>query len=114
MNVGEITAGELRERITLSARSVGANATWGTQDAETYTDYDTVWARVQQTTSSEKSRNTGLQTETTHQIKIRYLDGVKSTDRVTWAGRVLHVLAVHGNERRTAMILEVKHYEEAA
>jgi SPP1 family predicted phage head-tail adaptor len=84
-----IDPGKLRERIIVQQATETRNAlgettqTWGTF-AERWASVDGISAREFLTSGQQ-------QTEITHRVRMRYLDGLNSTMRVSWRGRILEI-----------------------
>lgn len=92
-----IDPGRLRERVTIqrateTRNSIGETVqTWGT--------YVERYASVEGLSSREVLQSGQQQTEMTHRVRMRYVDGLKQTDRILWRGRVLEITSLleHGN-----------------
>lgn len=89
--------GRLRERITIQVATETRNAMRETvQEWGTFAER---WASVEGISSREALQQGQQMTEITHRIRMRYLDGLKSTMQVLWRGRTLQITSLleHGN-----------------
>jgi SPP1 family predicted phage head-tail adaptor len=92
-----IDPGRLRERITIQQATEKRNAIGETvQSWATFTER---WASVEGLSSREVLNQGQQQTEISHRVRLRYVDGMKGTMRILWRGRVLEInsLLEHGN-----------------
>ena len=87
-------AGSLRERIAIQAEVAGGgDTTWGT--TKTWVDSSRVWASVKADTGSEGVEAEGVQSRSSYTVRIRYLDGVTSRNRIELKdGRLLDIVSV--------------------
>ena len=84
--------GLLRERIELQRPSESRNALGEVSQA--WQTYASRWASVL-TLRSREALNAQQQGLTvTHKVKLRHVDGLKSTDRIVWRGRTLQIISV--------------------
>lgn len=99
-----VKIGELDQRITFQEYTVSRGSSG--EEISTWTDWQTVWARVETSSGSEKFYSPQLVAEATHKIKIRYLSGVKPIMKVWWRNRELEILYVdHSKKRQGEMYL---------
>lgn len=96
-------AGELRERIQLQAKQVTRD-TFGAE-VITWVTQATVWARVTAVSGDEAVTLSQEAATMTHQVVIRYYDGLTPVMRVLWRGRVLEIRSVIPDEKRQQMTL---------
>ena len=84
--------GLLRERIELQRPSESRNALG--EVSQSWQTYARRWASVL-TLRSREALNAQQQGLTvTHKVKLRHVDGLKSTDRIVWRGRALQIVSV--------------------
>ena len=94
-----IDPGRLRERVTIQSATEARNAmgettqTWGT--------YAERWASVQGISAREFLLSGQQQTEISHRVRLRYVDGLTSTMRVLWRGRVLEIASALEHNNRS-------------
>lgn len=94
-----IDPGRLRERVTIQNATENRNAmgettqTWGT--------YAERWASVQGISAREFLLSGQQQTEISHRVRLRYVDGLTSTMRVLWRGRVLEIASALEHNNRS-------------
>ena len=82
----------LRERIELQQSSETRSALG--EVAQTWATYASRWASVKTLRSSEvlTANQTGL--TITHRVRLRHIAEIKSSHRIKWRGRVLHIVSV--------------------
>jgi SPP1 family predicted phage head-tail adaptor len=104
-----MTAGTLRERITIQAQSTSGSQEWGPSLA--WGDVATVWASVEAAESSEDFGQKGTATATSYTVRIRYRADVTPACRLVWRGRTLDIVGVIdvGGRRRECEIKAVSH-----
>lgn len=84
-----IDPGRLRERVTVQQATETRNAigestqAWGT--------YAERWASVDGIAAREFLTSGQQQTEITHRVRMRYVDGMNGTMRILWRNRVLEI-----------------------
>ncbi len=103
---GEIAMhiGDLDQRITIQELTTSRGSSG--EEISTWTDWQTVWAKVETSSGSEKFYSPQLVSEATHKIKMRYLIAVKPTMRVYWRNREMDILYVdHSRIRQGEMYL---------
>jgi len=86
-------AGQYKQPITVQTKSLAAPGDRG-QAVITWLNEATVRARVEDLSGRRLELARQLVATATHQITIRYLAGIKVTDRVVFQGRVFHIGAV--------------------
>lgn len=89
--------GRLRERVTIQVATERRNSLGETTlEWATYTER---WASVEGLSSREVLLLGQQQTEGTHRVRMRYVDGMTQQMRVSWRGRVLEIttLLEHAN-----------------
>ena len=92
-----IDPGRLRERITIQQATETRNALG--ESVQSWTTFAERWASVDGLSSREVLLTGQQQTEVTHRVRLRYVDGFKSTMRILWRNRVLEITSLleHGN-----------------
>ena len=94
-----IDPGRLRERVTIQNATETRNAmgettqSWGT--------FAERWASVQGISAREFLLSGQQQTEITHRVRLRYVDGLTSTMRILWRGRVLEIASALEHNNRS-------------
>lgn len=100
-------AGRLRHEITIQEPTATQNAVG--EETLSWSDYATVRASVEPMSGREYWNSKQVQSEITHEIRIRYYPGVTSEMRVSWGNRVFEIESViNVNERNREMILMCK------
>lgn len=94
-----IDPGKLRERITIQQAAETRNALG--ESKQTWATYAERWASVEGLSSREVLLTGQQQTETTHRVRLRYVDGFKSTMRILWRGRVLEITSLLEHNNRS-------------
>lgn len=92
-----IDPGRLRERVTVQRATETRNALGETvQSWETFAER---WASVNGLSSREVLLQGQQQTEVSHRVRMRYVEGMTGTMRLLWRGRVLEIssLLEHAN-----------------
>lgn len=88
-------AGSLNQRVTIQEKIVERNA-FG-EEVITYSDWATVWARVEPVSASESVDQSRETATATHKVTIRYRRYLVPTMRLAWAdGDVTRVLDITG------------------
>ena len=84
--------GTLRERIELQQPSETRN-TLG-EVSQTWATYASRWASVKTLRSGEvlSANQQGL--TITHRVRLRHVDEIKSTHRIKWKNRIMHIISV--------------------
>ena len=92
-----IDPGRLRERITIQQATESRNALG--ESVQSWTTFAERWASVDGLSSREVLLTGQQQTEVTHRVRLRYVEGFASTMRILWRGRVLEITSLleHGN-----------------
>lgn len=92
-----IDFGRLRERVTIQQATETRNALG--ESVQSWATFAERWASVDGLSSREVLLTGQQQTEVTHRVRLRYVDGLKSTMRIIWRGRVLEITSLleHGN-----------------
>lgn len=94
-----IDPGRLRERVTIQNATETRNAmgettqSWGT--------YVERWASVQGISAREFLLSGQQQTEISHRVRLRYVDGLTSTMRILWRGRILEIASALEHNNRS-------------
>jgi SPP1 family predicted phage head-tail adaptor len=94
-----IDPGRLRERVTVQRATETRNALGETvQSWETFAER---WASVNGLSSREVLLQGQQQTELSHRVRMRYVDGMTSTMRLVWRGRVLEIASLLEHNNRS-------------
>lgn len=98
-----MNAGMLNKRITIQELTAGSP----TQDAfgqpsESWTTFFQVWAAVEPIQGREFWAQQQIQSEVTVRIRLRYLEGVTTKMRVSYAGKIYSILSVIDPKERHA------------
>lgn len=101
-------AGTLRHRLTFQTRSSAQTASL--DQVETYTDSFTVWGSVSPLSGKETVASDAIRNEGTHQVRIRYREGVLGSMRIRFGSRYFNILSLPRNldERGRELVMEVK------
>ena len=100
-------AGTLRHRIVIQRATSAPDAAG--QQIKTWATWNTVWAMIVPLQGRELVAAEQAQSETTVHIRIRYLDGLLTTDRVLWDSRYFAINGiVNPGERNIEMQLLCK------
>ena len=86
---GRVRIGALRHRVTLQKNTRTSSATGA--KADNWTDVATLWAEVKPHAARELSAADSRYQQTTHQVTIRYREGITHKMRLMFEGRVLQV-----------------------
>ena len=93
-----IDPGKLRERVTIQAATETRNAMGETTQA--WSTFVERWASVQCISAREFLLSGQQNTEISHRVRLRYVEGLTSTMRILWRGRVLEIAsAIEHNNR---------------
>lgn len=87
-----LRAGDLNRRITIQQRSSTPDS-YG-QQSGAWTDVVTCWAGIEPLTGRELLAAQAVNTENTHQVKLRYRTGITAAMRVVYQGRLFNILSV--------------------
>lgn len=109
-------SGDLNRRIILQQRST-AQDTFG-QQSTTWTDFATVWAKVEPLSGREQMAAQAMQSSVTHQITIRYqtqfadpkvMAAMRATLTKDGVTRIFNILdARDEEERRHSLIMDAE------
>lgn len=106
-------ASALRHRIILTTVVRGRDAMGGVLESET--NATTLWGHVEPVDASERFEQAMLAVRPTHRITIRWREGVRHRDRITFRDRAFDVLSARDpDERRVWLELLVAAQEAGA
>jgi SPP1 family predicted phage head-tail adaptor len=91
--------GRMRERVDVQRPIDSTN-----RIGEAVEDWETVgtrWASVESVSSREYLQNGQQQSEITHRVRLRCVDGITSRMRLVWRGRVLAITTIITRRRRS-------------
>lgn len=89
----------MRERVTVQVPTQVSNALG--EATFTWADLTTVWASVNGVSSRESLVDGQQETRITHRVRLRYLDGLKHTHRLSWRGRILQIVSLLEYDNRS-------------
>ncbi len=95
-----VQTGRLRHRVTIQ-RLTRTEPGDGTVNTE-WTPLDTVWASIEPLRGRELIEAQAFGVRVTHRVRMRDYDGLASTDRLTFNGRVFDIESVLNREERGA------------
>lgn len=92
-----IDPGRMRERVVVQRATESRNAIG--ESVQTWTDLVERWASVEGLSSREVLQTGQQQTEVTHRVRMRYVEGLTQQMRISWRGRILEITSLleHGN-----------------
>lgn len=92
-----ISAGDLRERVTVQIASGTTNALGET--VLSWADSSAVWASVEGVSAREALAAGQQETSVSHKVRLRFLPGLTQQMRFAWRGRTLEIVSLleHGN-----------------
>ena len=98
-----MNAGMLNKRITIQELTAGSPTqdTFG-QPSESWTTFSEVWAAVEPIQGREFWAQQQVQSEVTVRIRLRYLEGVTTQMRVSYAGKIYAIESVIDPKERHA------------
>lgn len=94
-----IDPGRLRERVTVQQATQTRNRLG--ESVLSWATFAERWASVQGLSSRELLLSGQQQTEATHRVRMRYLDGLTNSMRLLWRGRVLEITSLLEHDNRT-------------
>lgn len=94
-----IDPGRLRERITIQQATETRNALG--ESVQSWATFAERWASVEGLSSREVLLTGQQQTEITHRVRLRYVDGFKGTMRILWRSRVLEITSLLEHNNRS-------------
>lgn len=99
-----IRSGELRERVAIQAPTESRNNLGETTLA--WSDFTTRWASVEGVSAREALINGQQDTNVTHKVRMRYVDGLNQKMRLLWRGRTLEIVSLleHNNRSEHELI----------
>ena len=104
-----INAGDLNKRVTIQYEAI-SRATDGAETV-TWTDLDTVWARIRPMTVRSREFFGADQTiaESSIEVTIRYRTAITPKMRFKYSNRILNIIAINNpNADNTALIFACK------
>jgi SPP1 family predicted phage head-tail adaptor len=94
-----IDAGKLRERVTIQQASESRTAMG--EVVQSWATYSERWASVEGISSRELLQMGQAQTEASHRVRLRYVDGLTASMRLQWRGRTLEIVSLLEHDNRT-------------
>ena len=102
-----VRAGKMRHRVIVE-RPTGGQDDYG-EDIPVWSTFATVNASIEPASGAERFDTNTMKPETTHVVKIRYLDGLKTDMRLKFGTRILEILsAITRKEIQEIMTLQCK------
>ena len=86
-------AGQLRESVTIQVRALADADSYGEQ-AEAWSDVETVRAEITQLGGQERWRQKTIMPEATHEVLMRYTANMTHDKRLLWDSRYLYPMSV--------------------
>ncbi len=105
------TIGKMRHRVTVQSLTNTADGQGGF--VESWTDFtpDGIWAELIPAARMETNFGGRIQTGRSHIMNIRYLEGLTTTMRVAFQGRIFQIKGdVRSDERRFFMRVNLEEY----
>ena len=93
-----VAIGEMRERVTIQTATLQADSIGGATPS--WSDVDTVWARVEPLSGSEGEAQDQLQSSQLYRITIRYRNDITAAHRITWRGTAMNIRALANPDER--------------
>lgn len=92
-----IDPGRMRERVVVQRATETRNAIG--ESVQTWSTFVERWASVDGLSSREVLQTGQQQTEVTHRVRMRYVEGLTQQMRISWRGRTLEITSLleHGN-----------------
>jgi SPP1 family predicted phage head-tail adaptor len=106
----QLNAGKLDQFVTIET-DTGSNVDATGQHVEVWIDYlpNGVWAEIKPLTGRELWNALQVQPDVTHQVTIRYREGITSKMRIKHGSRYLNILsAIDVEEKRTSLQIMCK------
>jgi len=91
--------GRLRERVTIQSATEARNSIG--EVVQTWSTFGEAWASVDGLSSREVLQSGQQQTEVTHRVRLRYVDGLTQQMRLSWRGRTLEITSLLEHANRT-------------
>jgi SPP1 family predicted phage head-tail adaptor len=92
-------AGSLRHLVEIQERSTSHEPTYGGQ-VETWTTIATPYAAIRPLSGRELLANDGVQAERTHEVELRFMEGITAAHRVKFGARIFDIAQVLDVEER--------------
>jgi len=103
-----VQAGRLKHRVVIEWNdSADAEPTGDGQPKVQWKTFATRWASVEpiETSGREYLQATAIESEVTHTVKMRYLDGVTAKHRINFGGRIFEIESTADIEERGRMLV---------
>jgi len=94
-----IDPGKLRERVRVELPTETRNAIG--EVVMTWRKFADVWASVEGLSSREALFLGQQQTDATHRVRMRYVEGLKATMRLAWRNRILEIISLLEHNNRS-------------
>lgn len=98
-------AGRLRQRVTLEREAATKNEF--SEEVSTWTPYATRWADVRPQGGREFWAAQQVIDDLSHEVRLRYMPGIRAKDRLVYRGRVFDIVSppVNVGERGVELVL---------
>lgn len=93
-----MTAGQLRERVTIQQESLTPDGGGGSTLA--WADVATVWASVEPLSGRERMQAQQLESAVDYRVKIRHRADVTAGMRLVWGSAIMNIRAVYNEDRK--------------
>ena len=99
-----IDFGQMTERVRVEQPTEDRNR-FG-ESVQSWATYSERWASIEELSSREFLSQGQQQTEITHRVRMRYVDGLTQNMRLIWRGRTLEVISLleHNNRSEHELI----------
>lgn len=94
-----IRPGDLRDRVTIQEASESRNALG--ESVQAWSTFTERWAQVEGISAREFLLSGQQQSEVSHRVRLRWVDGLTSQMRFLWRGRVLEIVSLLEHANRT-------------
>ena len=91
--------GRLRERVTIQQATESRNSLG--EVTQTWSTFVERWASVEGLSGREVLLSGQQQTEVTHRVRMRYVEGMTQQMRILWRGRVFEITSLLEHHNRT-------------
>ena len=92
-------AGLLRKRVTIQRATEGAADDYN-QTVLSWSTLATRWAGIKPMSGQERLESAQVGADVTHEVRLRWLDGVTPKDRISYDGRVFNIQSVINTAER--------------
>lgn len=104
--------GERDRRVTLQYRQTVKDV-YNADVLGAWTEFKTVWAKVEDSTGSEQVQADQLTATRTTTVTIRYLAGVNEAMRIKYASKYYNIVSIERPDRERSLILKTEVSDES-